>query len=164
MGAVDVDQIATKETLFGVLYALNYSGYWSAKQFSAWSTEVLMSSDDPAVWILDLIAAKDQAALDQAIGIMFNDSNMLVPSWVHDLTGGLILLRNAKGLLSDSLAISRLGDLADACGICGLDPGDFYFGFRLDDVRLREAHLKALAFSSEMEERPIPEAVLTAAL
>ena len=144
MSPLAIEKITSKETLMGLLYALKDSRYWSAEQFSDWATEVLISSDDPSVWTLDLIAVKDRSDLDRALQKICIHNNILVPNWVDEITTGLVLVRNRKGLLHDDAAVNALGELADTSGIVGLTPEEVYGDFSLEDERLSSAIARAI--------------------
>ena len=154
-----IKTIQKRGDVLGVLFALSDSDYWSKSDFSTWATEVLMQSNEPSAWLLDLVIIETSGEIGELFDKAMLENQIALPEWTYTLVAGFVMARHAKGDLSDEQARDYLADLADPDPICGITIEDIA-GIQLDDARLYRIRLEALNLLDLLKAKPVSSLIL----
>lgn len=154
-------RIGTTADLLGVLFALAESEFWSDAKISEWATEVLMQSETPETWLMDLVIVESFSTFEDVVLGTLQREQITLPEWAHSLTAGFLVLHHHTGDLSDDQFRDLFASLSDPEPIFGISIEQVN-DLSLNDDRLLNLRMGAEASLTELEIRPVLPSILAA--
>ena len=155
-------EITNRTELLGALWSLSDSQFWNAAEFSNWVSDLLLETQTPATFLMDLVVVSHSNRLDSILQRALVDNQILLPDWADLLTAGLILLDWRNGVLTDHQTRFKLADLCDPGPLLGISIEQVEEA-SLCDPRLEQARLAASDIVKQLMARPFAALITNAA-